>query len=151
MKLPFYEFYIIMVQFCDATLLNHQRNPVEVEMSKVSCGILENCVSATFPLMIKEGPKIIMTASHITFIITPHPKPQSHPRHLMCSYFPFIDHSRFSQPSSAFCFSLALIWLVQLVPLSKGPILATPEKLFGLKPAQCCVFAWNICQLYSEK
>ena len=75
LKLTFYEFYI-KVQLC--AMLNHQRNPTEVETSKVSCGILENCVFATFCILIKEGSQIIMTASHIKFttnIITTPPSP----------------------------------------------------------------------------
>ena len=102
-------------------MLNHQRNPAEVKTAQVSsCGILaaflRNCVSATFHLLTKEGPQIIMTAFEIINITFPLPSalPQWSnpiPSTKYGNDFPFIDHSRLSQPSSAFRFSLALIWL----------------------------------------
>ena len=60
-------------------MLNHQRNPAEVETAKVSCGILAtflwNCVSGTFRLLIKEDPQIIMTAFKIINITSTPPPP----------------------------------------------------------------------------
>ena len=107
-------------------MLNHQRNPAEVKTAQVSsCGILaaflRNCVSATFHLLTKEGPQIIMTAFEIINITFPLPSalPQWSnpiPSTKYGNDFPFIDHSRLSQPSSAFRFSLALlfgsVWVV---------------------------------------
>ena len=149
-----------MVQLL-CVMLNHQRNPAEVKTAQVSsCGILaaflRNCVSATFHLLTKEGPQIIMTAFEIINITFPLPSalPQWSnpiPSTKYGNDFPFIDHSRLSQPSSAFRFSLALIWLsLSCCSLRRGK-----SRHFGYSRKTLLVEArsmlriclWNIRQL----